>query len=365
MTIRVGMVGVGWGMVVHAPAFRAVEGYELVALCSRSPEKTAKAGAKFGITDLSNDWQSFVQRDDLDLISVATPVDLHKDVALAALAAGKHVLCEKPLALSAADCAEMTAAAAGSDRQTAVCFELRWTRERSLVRTLVNQGTVGRPYFVRLDQSAGYWHPTHANQSLWMYDVAQGGGYLMGMAAHDIDFIASLFGRPVQVCADVRTMVAQRALPDGGTLDVTADDTSVLLMRLESGALAVLSTSVVGVHASATTFEAFGLDGTISGSIAPRGAAAPVLAGRATDEGLADPGIAPRQLASGAELPARGATDLIKAQALMLEDWLPALHGGTAAQPIPSFADGLLVARVIEAARASAAGAGWVTIGAA
>src|SRR4051794_31225703 len=167
MALRVGIVGVGWGTIVHAPAFQAVDGYELVALCSKNPEKVAKAGEKLGIADLSNDWQSFVRRDDLDLISVTTPVTLHRAVTVAALEAGKHVLCEKPLALTAAECEDMVAAAKKAGTQTATCFELRWTPERATVRSLVQQGVVGQPYFVRLSQSGSYWHPSRHNQSLW------------------------------------------------------------------------------------------------------------------------------------------------------------------------------------------------------
>src|SRR4051794_12732211 len=175
MALRVGIVGVGWGTIVHAPAFQAVEGYEVVALCSRTPEKVAKAAEQLGIADTSTDWESFVRRDDLDLISVTPPVTLHRDVAVAALDAGKHVLCEKPLALTAAECEEMVAAARRAGTQTATCFELRWTAERAKVRALVADGLVGRPYFVRLSQSGSYWHPTRKNQNLWMYDVDAGG----------------------------------------------------------------------------------------------------------------------------------------------------------------------------------------------
>jgi predicted dehydrogenase len=362
MTLRVGIVGVGWGTIVHAPAFQAVDGYEVVALCSRTPEKVAKAAESLGITDTSNDWESFVRRDDLDLISVTPPVTLHRDVAVAALEAGKHVLCEKPLALTASECEEMVAAARKAGTQTATCFELRWTAERSKVRALVSDGVVGRPYFVRLSQSGSYWHPSRKNQNLWMYDVDAGGGYLMGMLAHDIDFVASLFGRPVEVCADVRTMVPTRPLPDGGTLDVTADDTTVLILRLETGALALINASVVGVHASGASFDAFGVDGTIQGPLGSRAHADHLMAGRVADAGLQAVPVDDRPLASGAPLPERGAAAMIRAQALMLEDWLPAFSGGTPLQPIPSFEDGLMVARVVEAARASAAGEGWVPI---
>jgi predicted dehydrogenase len=362
MTLRVGIVGVGWGTIVHAPAFQAVDGYEVAALCSRNPDKVTAAGERLGIGDVSTDWQSFVRRDDLDLISVTTPVTLHRDVTVAALEAGKHVLCEKPLALTAAECEEMAEAARAAEKQTATCFELRWTPERAAVRRLVQEGVVGQPYFVRLSQSGSYWHPSRHNQALWMYQVDEGGGYLMGMLAHDIDFVASLFGQPVELMADVRTMVPTRPLPEGGTIEVTADDTSVLTIRLDSGALALINCSVVGVHVQSASFDAFGSEGTITGPLGSRAGAEHILAGRAGDSGLSEVPVDDRTIASGRPLPARGAASAIRAQALMLEDWLPAFTGHPTRNPIPTFEDGLLVARVIEAARASAAGAGWVKI---
>jgi predicted dehydrogenase len=362
MPLRVGIVGVGWGTIVHAPAFGAVDGYEVVALCSKNPEKVAKAGENLGLDDVSTDWESFVRRDDLDLISVATPVTLHRDIAIGALEAGKHVLCEKPLALSVSECRQMVEAARRAGTQTATCFEMRWTAERAKVRRLVQDGLIGQPYFVRLSQSGSYWHPSRHNQALWMYDVNEGGGYLMGMLAHDIDFVASLFGRPVELVADVRTMVPTRPLPDGGTLQVSADDTTALTIRLDSGALALINCSVVGVHAQGASFDAFGAGGTISGPLGSRAQADHLQAGRVSDPGLADVPVDDRQIASGRQLPQRGAASAIRAQALMLEDWLPAFTGGNPVNPIPSFEDGLLVARVVEAARASSAGAGWVKI---
>ena len=97
--IRVGIIGVGWGSLVQAPAFRIVPSFEVVALCSRQNDRVAAAGERLEIADTSTDWRAFVERDDLDLISVCTPVDLHHEQVLAAIAAGKDVLVEKPLAL--------------------------------------------------------------------------------------------------------------------------------------------------------------------------------------------------------------------------------------------------------------------------
>jgi len=151
-----------------------------------------------------------------------------------------------------------------------------------------------------------------------------------------------------------------RPLPDGGTLAVTADDTSALLLRLDSGALAVMSASVVGVHAAGATFDAFGSAGTITGGLGGRAGGPGLRAGTTADDGLADVDGDTRVPAGDASIPQRGAAGPIRAMALMLEDWLPALAGGAPAIPVPSLADGWVVQQVIEAARASSAGAGWV-----
>ncbi|MET0712236.1 MAG: Gfo/Idh/MocA family oxidoreductase [Jiangellaceae bacterium] len=361
MTFRVGIAGVGWGTVVHLPAFRAAAGFEVVGLCARTAAKLERLQEEHAIPSVSTDWEEFVRRDDLDVISVAAPVTLHHPITLAALEAGKHVICEKPLALTTDQCHEMVDAAAKSGLATATCFELRWLPDRSRVRQLVHDNTVGNPYFVRLSQSGSYWHPTRKPQELWMYDIEQGGGYLNGLLAHDIDFVCALFGRPVEVCADVRTSVPTRPLPDGGELQVTADDTSALLLRLDSGALAVISASVVGIHTSGARFEAFGERGSIVGSLGGR-QQGELMSGTVDDERLGNVGPDDRVPAHDDFIPDRGASALIRAMAVLLEDWAPQIDGGAPVTPIPTFADGLVVQQVIEAARASASGAGWVQI---
>jgi predicted dehydrogenase len=358
--LRVGIVGLGWGTVVHLPAYRAAAGFEVTGLCARTRSKLDREAARHGIAHTSTDWTEFVRRDEFDVISIATPVGLHRPITLAALEAGKHVMCEKPLALSTTEAAEMVAAADRSGTCAATCFELRWLPDRARIRRLVDDGLIGSPYFIRLAQSASYWHPSHQLQALWMYDLSEGGGYLNGLVAHDIDFVCSLFGRPEAVCADVRTSDPTRTLADGSTLAVTADDTSALLLRLEGGALAMISASVVGVHAHGAHLEVFGSRGSIVGSLGARDGAGGLRAGTVDDDGLVDVEPDRRRPTNDSSIPTRGASQLIRAMALMLEDWLPALSGRAAFQPIPSLSDGLLVQHVIEAARTSSAGAGWV-----
>jgi len=359
--IRVGLIGVGWGSVVQTPAFRMVPAYDVVALCSRQQGRVEAAGEKLGVADVSTDWQSFVRRDDLDLISICTPVDLHHEQALAAIAAGKHVLVEKPVGLDSVQTGEMLAAAEAAGVANAVCFEGRWEPPRLKVWEMVRGGHVGTPFLASARSGADYWHPTRGLQSEWMYSKASGGGYLMGMGSHDIDYLCTLFGEPEAVCADVRTTTRERSRPDGTTLSVDADDTAVLLLRMRNGMLVNILTTAVAYQRTFRAFEAYGSAGSLfmDGDLM-RSDQMQVMSGAIGQDSAEPMASSDRKPASGAEPPARRAAGAIVSLALMLEDWLPAFSG----QPTvaASIADGHRVARVIDAARRSSDGGGWVAL---
>jgi predicted dehydrogenase len=370
--LRVGVIGVGWGSLVQVPAFRAAGGYEVAALCSRRAERAAEAGARLGIEDVSTDWEQFVRRPDLDIISVCTPTDLHREQVLGAIGAGKHVLCEKPVALDPGQAAEMADAADAAGVATAVCFENRWGREKLAVWREIGDGLLGSPYFARVAIAADYFHPSRPLMSEWMYRLADGGGYLLGMASHDIDYLYCLFGVPEAVCADVRVTIPTRTRADGSEFAADADDTASVLLRWSSGVGASISLTTVGLHTgSRYRFEAFGsggtaeIDGTVFGGT--------VRAGRAGEEGLRELALSDAAVSDPSAIPATGRRSApIRALALMLERWLPSVGGPAAPVPaadesgpgprVPTLRDGLVVQRVIDAARRSSDGAGWVSL---
>ncbi|HEY3844393.1 MAG TPA: Gfo/Idh/MocA family oxidoreductase [Acidimicrobiales bacterium] len=359
--IRVGIIGVGWGSLVQVPAFQMVPAFEVVALCSRQGDRVAAAGERLGITDVSTDWKALVARDDLDLISVCTPVDLHHEQVLAALANGKDVLVEKPLALDSGQTAEMLAAAEAAGSRHAVCFEGRWEPTRLRIWETVASGSLGVPYLARGSATADFWHPSRGTQSEWMYRKDQGGGYLMGMASHDIDFVCALFGEPAAVCADVRTTVTERRRDDGTTLEVDADDTSALVLRMANGMLVTIMATAVALGRSDRSFDAFGSTGSVHfrGPLLGEGTVE-LRAGTVGQDAMIDLPLHHRMPASGAALPPRRSASAIRALALMLEDWLPAFHGEPTS--VPTLVDGHRVQRVIEAAIRSSAGEGWVSL---
>ncbi len=138
---------------------RAADGYEPAAPCARTPDRLARVAAKLGIPDTSTDWERFVARDDLDVISIATPTVLHHEMTLAALDAGKAVLCEKPLGGDLDAAVDMVRAAEKSGRPAACCFENRWSPDWLAVADRVRSGFLGKAYVARVSRSASHWLP--------------------------------------------------------------------------------------------------------------------------------------------------------------------------------------------------------------
>ena len=370
--LRVGIIGVGWGSMVQVPAFRAAGGYEVAALCSRRAERAAEAGARLGIEDVSTDWERFVRRPDLDIISVCTPTDLHREQVLGAISAGKHVLCEKPVALDSGQAAEMADAADAAGVATAVCFENRWGREKLAVWRQVSAGLLGSPYFARVAIAADYFHPSRPLMSEWMYRLADGGGYLLGMASHDIDYLYCLFGVPEAVCADVHATIPTRTRADGSAFAADADDTASLLLRWSSGVRASISLTTVGLHAgSRYRFEAFGsggtaeIDGTVFGGTVRAGRGRRGRAARACPQRrgrqrpLRHPGD---RAAERADPGARSHARAVAAFGARPGGPRRGRTAGGLAPGVPTLRDGLVVQRVIDAARRSSDGAGWVSL---
>lgn len=344
---------------MHGPAFLAVAEYELAAICGRRQEPTAQAGQSLGVEDTSTDWAALVARPDLDLISIATPVTEHYDMALAALDQGKHVLCEKPMSLTAIQARDMCDAAERRGRAGAICFEYRWAPPRLTLRGMVDSGALGEIRLVRLSHSYNHWHPSRRPQSDWMYRGELGGGYLNGILSHDIDFLISLFGDPLAVCADVRTTLDEVTAASGRRVQVTADDTAGVLIRFRSGVLAVVSISVTGGVDTGGNMEVIGTDGTaIYRYSTPADGDVEVCPAGGTEFSP----VTPHRRAPRSGYPFVGGVRARAgaAMACLLEDWVPAFAGQPA--PVPTFASGLLVQRMIEAARASSEGDGWVVL---
>src|SRR5690348_15415142 len=258
-TLRVAMVGYAFMGAAHSQAWRNAHRFfdlpavpELAVLCGRDAAAVSGVAAKLGWRETATDWREVVARDDIDVVDVSSPGDTHRDIALAALAAGKHVLCEKPLANTVAEAAEMAAAADEAGRRgvhSMVGFNYRRTPALALARQLVAQGRLGRIRHVRA-QYLQDWIVDPLFPLVWRLQKDKAGSGALGdIGAHVVDLAAFLTGeRLTGVSGTLQRFIDRRPLPEqatglsgsGGTEtgEVTVDDAAAFFGRTESGALA-------------------------------------------------------------------------------------------------------------------------------
>ena len=148
MTVKVAIIGTGWGTRIQVPAFRHV-GAEVVGLWARSEEKAKQAASEHSIPFATSDYKALLARKEIDLVSVVTPPHVHTEISIAALEAGKHVLCEKPTAFNAKEAQAMFDAAKKNPKSIALIdHELRFNPTRQKMKKLIAEGYVGEVYHV-------------------------------------------------------------------------------------------------------------------------------------------------------------------------------------------------------------------------
>ncbi|MEU5262968.1 Gfo/Idh/MocA family oxidoreductase [Amycolatopsis sp. NPDC021455] len=248
-TIGIGMVGHAFMGAVHSHAWRSVHRFfdpplvpRLAVLGGRDEARAKAAAEKFGWEDVETDWRKLVGRDDVGLVDVCTPGDSHAEIAIAALDAGKHVLCEKPLANSVAE-AEAMAEAARRARERGVramvAFNYRRVPALAHARNLVASGALGEIRHVRSVYLQDWLSDPQAPMTWRLRKESAGSGALGDLGAHIVDAAQFVTGEVITgVSALTNTFVKQRPAESGGTDDVTVDDTALFLARLSGGAVA-------------------------------------------------------------------------------------------------------------------------------
>ncbi|GHE64381.1 oxidoreductase [Streptomyces cellulosae] len=258
--LRIGMVGYAFMGAAHSQGWRTVGRVfdlplrpEMAVICGRDADAVRTAAGRHGWAEAETDWQALVERDDIDLVDICTPGDSHAEIALAALAAGKHVLCEKPLANTVAEAEAMARAAQEArDRGQAamVGFNYRRVPATALARRMVEEGRIGTLRHVRVAYLQD-WLVDPQFPLTWRLRREQAGsGSLGDLGAHIVDLAQYLAGEPLAgVSALTETFVRERPLPTApssglaavsaaGTGPVTVDDAAVFTGRFTSGALA-------------------------------------------------------------------------------------------------------------------------------
>jgi predicted dehydrogenase len=258
--LGVGLVGYAFMGAAHSQAWRSAPRFfdlplqpEMTVLCGRNAEALGKAAGKLGWNETETDWRKLLTRDDVQLIDVCTPGDSHAEIAIAALQAGKHVLCEKPLANTVAEAEQMAAAAAeaaANGIRSMVGFTYRRVPAIGLARKLVAEGKIGTIRHVRAQYLQDWIADPEAPLS-WRLDKEKAGSGALGdIGAHIVDLTQYITGdRITEVSGQLETFVKERPVAAehsglAGTAGaergpVTVDDAAIFLARFAAGALGV------------------------------------------------------------------------------------------------------------------------------
>jgi predicted dehydrogenase len=250
-TLGVGMAGYAFMGAAHSQAWRtAPHVFDLplqpilVALCGRDATAARAAAARLGWAHAETDWHALIERDDVQLVDVCVPGDLHAEIAIAALEAGKHVLCEKPLANTLEEASAMAAAAARASARgvrSMIGFNYRRVPALALARRLVEQGRIGAIRHVRATYLQDWLVDPDFPLTWRLQRERAGSGALGDLGAHVVDLAQYLTGSLITGVSGVAaTFVTERPLPgnDPGSGQVTVDDAALFTARLDTGALA-------------------------------------------------------------------------------------------------------------------------------
>jgi predicted dehydrogenase len=285
-TLGVGMVGYAFMGAAHSQAWRSAGRFfdlplapAMTALCGRDADAARAAATRLGWSSVETDWKDLVKRDDVHLVDICSPGNTHAEIAIAALEAGKHVLCEKPLANTVAEAESMVQAAVAAEQRgvrSMVGFNYRLVPAIALARKLVAEGRLGTIRHVRA-QYLQDWIVDPSFPLVWRLQKDKAGSGALGdIGAHIIDLAQHVLGSAITgVSGLTETFVKERPLPElssglsasgsGGTGAVTVDDAALFLARFQSGALGSFeATRFASGRKNAIRLEINGSDGSLA-----------------------------------------------------------------------------------------------------
>jgi predicted dehydrogenase len=244
--VGIGIIGTGFARKVQIPAFRACENTRIVSVASGSDANARATAVEFEIGHHTGDWRQTVSHPDVDLVCITTPPNLHKEMALFAIELGKHVLCEKPMAMNELEGDEMLAAANADGVLALIDHELRFQPGRQAAWKMIRLGEIGSIRHAKYNFRAP--HRGDANVSWnWWSDIVAGGGALGAINSHIIDSFLWLLGSDISsVFCQLQTHIKRRPY-DGGFRDVTTDDEANMILRFADGAFTTDATGLVSV----------------------------------------------------------------------------------------------------------------------
>ncbi len=265
--IGVGIIGAGWiAKKGHIAGFKSHEEAEIVAICGRTREKVEKVAQEYGILRVFTDYRELLELKEIDVVTIATPDYLHYPMTMDAIAAGKHIICEKPLAMNYAQAREMYEKAEARGLFHMTGFTWRFTPMAIKIRELVEAGFLGRVFHVTASTLLGFGGYRKEPRTV-SHPIS---GFLAGAGSHLIDLTMSFAGGIQTVCGDAAQHIKEPPLwiESGGEVRKSeSDDSTTFLARFESSAQGMFHTSRVATGEPAAGFMRIAICGDRGGLV--------------------------------------------------------------------------------------------------
>lgn len=243
--VRVGVVGTGIGRL-HIQGYRQLKTADVIAVADLDRDRAESVAREYGIPRVFTGYQGLLEMDEIDAVSVCTPNCLHSEITVAALRAGKHVLCEKPLAVTVAEGKEMVEAARKSGKKLMIALNQRFKADNVLIKRHIDSGVLGEVYFGTTGWIRRKCGPVMGG---WFINRSMsGGGPVIDLGVHMLDLALWFMGNPRPKSVVGVTYAKFENTPGGGTgvpegLEFDVEDFAHAMIRLENGATLVLETS--------------------------------------------------------------------------------------------------------------------------
>jgi predicted dehydrogenase len=368
-TVNVGMLGHGFMGKAHSNAFRQVRHFfpgklepRLRVICGTDPNKLEQAAQQYGWGETETDWRKVVERRDIDIIDICTPNHLHAEQAIAAAGAGKHIICEKPLANSVAEAREALQAVQRAGVKHMLMFNYRRVPAVAYARQFMETGRLGRIHHYRGAYLQDWIVDPEAPLSWRMQKQYAGSGALGDIGSHAVDLALYLNGGIESVTGLLTTFIEKRRSGDGSS-DVTVDDDAAFLARFQNGGVGVFEASRFCTgRRNANTFEIYGGNGSLRFDLERLNELEWYdRTGPAQDRGFRTIRVLEKTHPyAGAWWPVGHILGWEHTFIHAVHDFLTCLE--TDRMPAPGFQDGLEVQAVLEAVQKSARSGAWQNI---
>jgi predicted dehydrogenase len=270
--LNIGLIGTGFMGKAHAFAYRAAHAAfpdapvpVLRTVADVSAEAAARAADQYGFAASTGDWRQLVTDPAIDVVSITTPNTFHKEMALAAIAGGKHVHCEKPLSPTLADSLQMLEAAEKAGVVTQVGFNYIKNPLLTLARDLIEAGELGEITGLRGIHAEDYMHDPESPWT-WRIDPSGGPGVIADLGSHIVGMARFLLGPIAEVSADVRTIIPTRPVARGAAerREVKVDDVARMLVHFERGCAGTIEANWIATGRKMQLgFEVYGSKGSL------------------------------------------------------------------------------------------------------